>query len=149
MIMGFLISMKSWGLLTTFLLIFLGLCYWFKLDSKYHQFLLDKLQSMHVFIDCIHVRTPSYQQSIYEYGFECVKVRRITEKEVISFGDSFWRFKLHVLLQMNCSHWMLSVQPNYCWKCNTANSCSEHSINTLCMQSKVSIIIKRICIHYH
>ena len=24
---------------------------------------------------------------------------------------------------------MLSVQPNYCWKCNTANSCSDHSIN--------------------
>ena len=39
---------------------------------------------------------------------------------------------------------MLSVQPNYCWKCNTANSRTGYSINTLYMQSKESIIIMRI-----
>ena len=145
MIMGFLISMKNWGLLTTFLLIFLGLCYWFKLDSKKTSILIGQI-TINACLHKLHSREDTKLPTInlWVWILMCE-----SDKNHWKRGYLIWRFKLDVLLQMNCSHWMLSVQPNYCWKCNTANSCSEHSINTLYMQSKVSIIIKRICIHYH
>ena len=32
------------------------------------------------------------------------------------------------VFQIHCSHSMLTAQPDYCGTCNTAKSCTEHSI---------------------
>ena len=58
-----------------------------------------------------------------------MKMTRITEKEDNLFGDLVWRFRMEAVLQIHCSHWMPSIQPHYCWKRNTAKSCTEYSTN--------------------
>ena len=107
MIMGFLISMKSWGLLTTFLLIFLGLCYWFKHDSKKTSILLGQI-TINACLHKLHshedTKLPTINLWVWilmcESDQESLKKRLLNLE--IHFGDSNWMFYFRWIAAIEC-----------------------------------------------